>query len=271
MIEPSYQSENVTLYLGDCLTVLPTLETGSIDAVITDPPYPNLKGNAVISGMGGVAPSHNLYKTVGEPWSVSIRWMREAWRVTRFGMMVFCSHHNIALFRNELAEINSPGLIVWYKRNSTPPVQNVPWYETEYIWLFKKEPGLIWKNLRTFYDIAKLQAGCMATERILNRNGSTAHPTQKPELLIRQLLKATRPGDLILDPFLGSGTTGVAAVQLGRRFIGIEIDEGYFKIAKSRIEKAQQQLLLFPNEPSIPLERPYSQEFLLSNGKSDKE
>lgn len=232
----------VTLHLGDCLDFMRTMESGSVDAVITDPPYPGLKGNLEYKNWGGVAPARVSTKTMGEPWIVSLDWIKEAWRITRFGMMVFCSHHNVALFRNELPDADTPALVVWYKRNSPPPINNVPWQETEFIWLFKKKPGLEWKKLRTLYDIPLLQAGCFASERIINSDGSTAHPTQKPELLIRKLLQVG--GDTIFDPFMGSGTTGVACVQLGRSFIGCEIDPGYFAIAEKRIEQAQLQMLL---------------------------
>ena len=98
------------------------------------------------------------------------------------------------------------------------------------------------------FDIPMLQAGCFATERILNKDGSTTHPTQKPELLMRQLLKVG--GDTILDPFMGSGTTGVACVQTGRNFIGCEISPEYFRIAEKRIREAQAQ-------PRIPFDPTY--------------
>jgi DNA modification methylase len=91
-------------------------------------------------------------------------------------------------------------------------------------------------------DIPGLPGGCFAQERILNRDGSVTHPTQKPTRLMNELL-AVNPMS-VLDPFMGSGTTGVACVKTGRNFIGIEIDEGYYKIAERRIEQAQYQLPL---------------------------
>ena len=79
------------------------------------------------------------------------------------------------------------------------------------------------------------------------------HPTQKPVALMRHLVELfTVEGDTVLDPFMGSGTTGVACVQTGRNFIGVEIDEGYFNIAKKRIEQAQMQQNLFDHIPSAP-------------------
>ena len=233
------------LHLGDCLDVMRGMADGSVDAIVTDPPYPGLKGNIEYKGTKGVTPQKTATRTVGNVWGDSIEWVREAWRITRFGMIVFCSHHNLAMFRNELSDAEVPGLAVWYKRNSPPPVNNVPWQETEFIWLFKKQPGLKWKNLRTLYDVPLLQAGCFASERMLNRDGSTAHPTQKPVLLIKRLLACTDPGATILDPFMGSGTTGVACIKTERKFIGIEIDPTYFAIAEKRIAEAAMQLPLF--------------------------
>jgi site-specific DNA-methyltransferase (adenine-specific) len=234
----------IDLRLGDCLEVMKTLETGSVDCVVTDPPYVGLKGGLVHHGNGGVAKVSNLSYFVGDLWDANLDWMDEAWRVCRLGMMVFCSYHAIDLVKQKIPN-NSIGLITWFKRNSPNPINNVPKFTTEFIWLFKKEPGLKWRELETMYDIPGLPGGCMGTERVKNDDGTTAHPTQKPLLLMRQLLKVEP--ESVLDPFMGSGTTGVACVQTGRNFIGIEIDPTYFAIAKKRIETAQLQMRLeFP-------------------------
>jgi DNA modification methylase len=247
--------DNVQLFLGDCLEILPTLEAGSVDAVITDPPYLDLLGGISISG-NGVAERIEESISVGNLWNANLDWCRDAWRIARFGVMVFTSHHAIDKIKQAFPKNTAVGLVVWYKRNAPPSQNNVPHFNSEFIWLFKKAPGLIWHNLETFYDIPIVQAGCFAKERILQDNsGKAAHPTQKPELLMRQLIQSTHPGDLILDPFMGSGTTGVAAVQLGRRFIGIEIDPGYFEIATKRIKQAQQQMLLPLEMNSCPAQR----------------
>jgi DNA modification methylase len=120
---------------------------------------------------------------------------------------------------------------------------------TEYAWATQFAPGVEWRGLKTHYDIPKLQAGCMADERIVV-DGRAAHPTQKPLALMQELLL---PGmDSILDPFTGSGTTGVACIRTGRPFIGIEIEERYCEIAVKRMEDELNACPLFePRTPTI--------------------
>jgi DNA modification methylase len=233
-------TSKIDLRLGDCLEVMKTIPDGSVDAVITDPPYGEIKGGITYS-FPKVGPIRNQTITVGDIWNANLDWMDEAWRVTKFGMLVFCSYHSIDTVKTKFRDA-AIGLITWHKRNSAPSINNVPHFTTEFIWIFKKTPGLRWHNLETMYDIPGLPGGCMGNERVKNSDGSTAHPTQKPLLLMRQLLRIEPTN--VLDPFMGSGTTGVACVQLNRNFIGIEIDPGYFKIAKRRIEDAQRQIVM---------------------------
>lgn len=234
----------ITLLQGDCLELMRTLPAGSVDAVVTDPPYPELKGGLEIN-ITGVSRIRKPTRTVGTPWNVSLDWMDEAWRISRFGMLIFCSFHSVDTIKNKFRN-NAIALITWHKRNSAPSINNVPHYSTEFIWAFKKNPGLNWRAIETFYDIPSLPGGCMGKERIKNVDGSTAHPTQKPLALMFNLLKINP--DTVLDPFMGSGTTGVACVQTGRNFIGMELDPTYFAIAEKRIRDAQQQMAL-PFEP----------------------
>lgn len=238
-------SDSVTLYRGDCLEVLPTLER--VDAVITDPPYPELTGGVKLYIPGtGVAKVFNVSETIGTPWNTSLDWMLKAWDISKLGMLVFCSWHSVDTVKQVLRDY-AVGLITWHKRNSAPSINNVPHFTTEYVWAFKKAPGLRWRKLETFYDIPSLPGGCMGTERVKNDDGTTAHPTQKPIALLLELLKCNPAS--ILDPFMGSGTTGVAAVKLGRKFVGIEIDQGYFDIAVRRVSEALAQPPLFRLTP----------------------
>lgn len=224
------------LHLGDCVPVLQRMEDNSVDLIATDPPYEGLKGGITYSfpRLGEVK---NMTTTVGERWKVSSTWLNEAWRICTYGMIVFCSYHNIADVRSQLSEAEIVGLITWYKRNSPPPIGNVPRFTTEFAWLFKKKPGLKWRNLETtMIDIPGLPGGCLAQERIQNRDGTTAHPTQKPVELMHLLLQIG--GETVCDPFMGTGTTGVAAVKLGKQFIGMENNEVYFDHALRRITDA---------------------------------
>lgn len=230
----------VRLILGDCLSILPTLEAGSVDAVVTDPPYPGLIGG-VSNPYGGVASRTNESMTIGEEWGDDITPLREFARIAKAGAICFCSWHKIEKFKEYLGG-KPVGLATWYKRNSQPSLRNRPYYQTEFIWLIEYGEGMNWKPIKTFYDIPALQAGCMATERI-TENGVATHPAQKPTLLMRYLLEAC--GKIILDPYMGLGSTGLACIQTDHDFIGIEKDPTYFEIARRRIEIAQMQPGLF--------------------------
>ena len=237
---------DVKLIHGDCLQVMRGMEDNSVDAVITDPPYPKLTGGHNRDfNIGGVSIRKNITKSMGDEWHASLDWIDEAIRLSKYGLIVFCSFHTVAEVKNKVGNRAKPVcLITWYKRNSPPTGKNLPRYTTEFVWCFNISPGMNWDKLETtMFDIPMLQAGCFATERILNSDGSTFHPTQKPLLLMHHLLK-TDPIS-VLDPFMGTGTTLVSCVQTGRNGIGIEIDEKYYAIAQKRIKDALQQPGLF--------------------------
>ena len=241
-MKPTWEQGDVQLYLGDCLEVLPTLEAGSVDAVVTDPPYANLSGGIVMSKRcGGVAEPNTTTTTVGDLWRADFAWCADAWRIARFAAMVFSGHKAVAETRQAFPDAKVQALLTWHKRNSSPVLRNVPKFTTEFVWLFEKVSGLAWSDFKsTWFDIPMLQAGCFASERILRDESlAGAHPAQKPILLMSHLLIGGI--DSVLDPFMGLGTTGVACVKTGRRFIGIEIDPGYFDIAVKRISEAQMQ------------------------------
>lgn len=191
--------------------------------------------------VGGVCERTQPTVTVGTPWGNEMDALGDLGRIAR-GAIVFCSWQSIGEVKVVLGG-NAVGLVTWHKRNTQPSFRNRPHYSCEYIWLIEYAAGLNWRALETMYSIPNLAAGCFATERILEaQTKKAAHPTQKPLALMTELLKATPPGGTVLDPFMGSGTTGVACVQTGRNFIGIEIDPTYFEIARRRIEEAQPAL-----------------------------
>jgi len=238
----------VRLFCGDCLDILPTLEAGSVDAVVTDPPYPGLKGGLKYMCVG-VCESTTPTITVGTPWGEDLAALAHAQTVARLGALVFCSWHSVGEIK-ELMGGEPVGLVTWYKRNSQMSFRNRPHYTCEYVWLIEYAAGMNWRPIETLYDIAGLPAGCFATERILAEGSKkAAHPAQKPLELMRLLLQAVPEGGTVIDPYMGLGTTGVACGQTGRNFIGIEIDEGYFNIAKERIEKAQAEMV----QEALPL------------------
>lgn len=230
-MKPYYQDEAVTIYHGDCREILPQLPDNSVDLVLTDPPYMNVKGG-IRQKDYGVANHYQPTYTVGDIWEASLDWIELVIDKAKLGLMIFCSYHNVAELRSAI-NVKPVALITWYKRNTPPSVQNAPHYMTEFIWLFQKASGLNWKTIKTFYDIPKLATGCISSgERFMDYNKRAIHPTQKPEALIMALLKAG--GDSVLDPFLGTGTTAYCAKKQNRKCIGIEIEEKYCEIAANR-------------------------------------
>jgi len=209
---------NATLYLGDCMDILPTLER--VDAVITDPPY-------------GI-------KRSGQPetFTVDAKHKRKlhvdfGWDEGRPAPKTFAA----ILSKSETQ-------IIWggnYFSDLLPPTMGWLYWDKGQNGLSMSDGELAWtsmqKALRAF---------------VCNRSAlvGSEHPTQKPEQLMRWCVKQASNPETILDPFMGSGTTGVAAMQLGRKFIGIEIEPKYFDIACTRIENAQRQTNLFESEPA---------------------
>lgn len=234
-----------TLYLGDSLTIMPTL--GKVAHVVCDPPYEAIM-HASKSGMKGlVRPdgSHHWkpldfapIDAIREDVTHQVAEMCEGW------FIAFCTAEGVARW----ADAINPSLMkykracVWIKPDSTPqmngqgPAQGAEMFVTA------------WAGT----GHAKWNAGGkrgVYTHCVNGPERDGRHPTEKPRRLMAEILADfTCPEQTILDPFMGSGTTGVAAVQMGRRFIGIERDEKYFEVACDRIEKAQRQGDMFIGE-----------------------
>ena len=213
---------DVTLHLGDCLVVLPTL--GKVDAVITDPPYGINVDTGWLSALHiqrGKPANKSDALLVNDDGSLDVGWLYEFKRWLVFGYPY----------------IQAPKATGWLVWDKWPGVNGGGLGNPVEMAATNGWTGF--KMLRVLWAGYYRDAGEVRYE----------HPTQKPLRLIRQIIETiTQPGDLVLDPFMGSGTTGVACMQTGRRFIGVEIDPGYFEIAKRRIEDAAAQLPLIPHE-----------------------
>lgn len=217
MIKPTWKSKDVELYLGDCLEVLPSLAAGSVDAVVTDPPYGinHRRGNTGDRGRGLGKHVEMLIHGDSKPFDPS------PFLKFRTAVLFGANHYAQRLPDNG-------GWTFWHKR---PDMKENDFSDGELIWDNTKHPM---RYVRHMWN------GVLRDSEV---GHECLHPTQKPIALLQRLIeKYTSPGDLILDPFMGSGTTGVACVQTGRKFIGVEIDENYFNIAKKRIREAQAQL-----------------------------
>ena len=219
------------LHLGDCLDVMRDIPDGSVDMVCTDPPY------RVFSGGNKSNPS--LSKSLGgndgkifQHNDISF----SDWMPLVFQKLKPNSHAYIMTNVKNLFDLHScaiscgfqvHNLLVWEKQNATAN----RWYmkNCEYTLFLRKGDAFPIKNM-----------GSKTVHKFQNPIGCKLHPTEKPVDLMRLYIEnSTNPGDTVLDPFLGSGTTGVAAANTGRRFIGIEMDPDYFTIAQARIQKAQ--------------------------------
>jgi len=198
---------DATLYLGDCLEILPTLE--KVDAVITDPPY----------GIG--ADTHAGPESSGWTQWASGGWDRERPARSAFDLMRKGSKAQIVWGGNYFTDYLPPTMqwLVWDKGQ-----RNFSLADCEFAWTSQRKAARIF----TYSRGAALQDG-------------KEHPTQKPLALMTWCIERLESPQTILDPFMGSGTTGVACMNLGRKFIGIEIEPKYFDIACERIENAQRQ------------------------------
>ena len=211
-----WTSDDVKLYHGDCLEILPTLEDGSVDAVVTDPPYGIGESGAKNRTRSHAAAARDYGDYTWDHERATAEHIVQARRV---------SHEQVFFGGNYYTDIlpPSPSWIVWDKNNTGD------FADCELAWTSHR------RAIRKF----KWTWNGFIKERPEQR----WHPTQKPLALMVWVLENYTPeGATVLDPFMGSGTTGVACVQTGRRFIGIEIDKDYFEIAKQRIIEAQMQL-----------------------------
>ncbi len=231
---PYYQDDAVVIYHADCRDILPLIPDKSIDLVLTDPPYLNLKGG-LCRNIGTNNP-HNI--SVGDNWQANIDWLSLVQSKVNLGLIIFASFANVSPVIQSIGNDMLIGIATWLKRNSAPAIRNVPNYNTEFILFFKLGVGLEWHGLPTFFDIPTLNH--VSNERFKDIEGIAIHPTQKPETLIMRLLKITE--GIILDPFLGSGTTAYCAKKLGRKCIGIEIEEKYCEIAAKRCSQSVMKL-----------------------------
>lgn len=268
-----------TIIQGDSLEELKKLPDGSVDLVFADPPY-NLQ-------LGGelLRPDNSKVDAVDDDWdrfesfeaydAFTKAWLKECRRVLKDdgALWVIGSYHNIFRVGATLQDLGFWILndIIWRKSNPMPNFKGTRFtnaHET-LIWCAKSRGG---RRYTFNYDAMKMANDelqmrsdwtlplCTGEERLKDAAGAKAHPTQKPEALLHRLILAsTRPGDVILDPFFGTGTTGAAAKRLGRRFIGIEREEAYVKLARERISKivqaAPEEVMVTgskKSEPRIP-------------------
>lgn len=246
----------IKLILGDCLIKLKKLEPESVDLIFADPPY-NLSGENYLTVHAGklVKLDKGEWDKLDNIHEFNLKWIKECIRVLKPHGTIWISgtlhnHPSIGMALKQLGLwiIND---IVWYKPNATPLLSRNRFApSTEIIWVASKS-----KKYYFNYELAKEMNGGKQMRNLWTINAQrhiTPHPTEKPEkLLERIILLGSKEGDTVLDPFMGSGTTGVVAKRYSRNFIGIEINPEYFKLAKERIEKTAISLDLFSTVKQI--------------------
>lgn len=225
-----------TLYLGDCIAGLATLGDNSVDVTITDPPYEaeaHTLGRRVKRGFGDVVDETLNFASITEDQRTAVA--AHIARVTRSRAVVFCQAEAVDAWRAAFNAADMPyrRAIPWIKPDAMPSLHG-RWpgqsYETIVLAQHKNAKAPPVGGKATAYS---------ATKEVFVSSGERSkspHPTTKPLRLMRAIVEDfTLPGDLILDPFAGSGTTGVAARMLGRRFIGWELSPAYHAIACRRL------------------------------------
>lgn len=221
------------LYQGDCLEVMKDIEDGSVDLVVTDPPYKTITGgdsNGANSERpkGMLRGNRKLFKY--QKMNTS-DWIPEIYRALKEGShcYIFTNSLNLQEMLNEATKVGFKlhNLLVWEKNNCTPSQYYMK--NCEYVLFLRKGKAKWINNIGDSKTVHKFD----------NIIGNKLHPTEKPvDLLEYYVLNSSEPNDIVFDPFMGSGSTGVAALNTNRDFIGIELDEGYFNIAQNRIEEA---------------------------------
>ena len=246
-----------TIIQGDSLEELRNFPDNSVDLIFADPPYNMQLENALYrpnnTKVDGVDDEWDKFASFSEYDTFCIAWLKECKRILKDTgtIWVIGSYHNIFRVGNIMLNLGFWILndVTWYKTNPMPNFLGTRFTNaTEtLLWCSKKKEC---KKYTFNHKLMKKYNGdkqmtsvwqiglCIGEERLKGKDGKKAHSTQKPEeLLKRVILSSTKPGDVVLDPFFGTGTTGAVAKKLKRNFIGIEKETEYIKLAQNRIDK----------------------------------
>ena len=272
------------IYQGDCLELLKRLEGGSVDLILTDPPYniSKLNDNRDRSKLNSpiMRRESPLRYDFGD-WDNRTReefleftrsWLFECCRVLKDGgtIISFFNKEDISFLGWTAREwgVRTRTILSWHKTNPVPSFRKVNYLSAcEFLWVgskgekpwtfnFKKQ-----KEMHNFFETPNKSS-----------YGKTKHPTEKPVSLIKHLIEIhSNPHDLVVDCFMGSGTTAVASKQLKRDFIGFEINEDYIRMAESRLSETASQLTLNPTDLTFPTEKAINRNLQVTPSASPKE
>lgn len=223
----------IDLKCGDCLDILKNIPDNSIDLIVTDPPYRTISGGNKSEKWKYGYKNSILYKNDGKIFEHNDidhkKWLKECYRVLKNNSHIYIMTNVLNLFNLEklATEVGFKvhNLLVWEKNTANAN----RWYmkNCEYVLFMRKGKAKTINN-----------PSSKTVHKYNNIIGNKLHPTEKPiDLMKFYVSNSSNENDVVLDPFMGSGSTAVACKELNRNFIGIEIDETYFDIAKDRIEK----------------------------------
>lgn len=267
------QFELNKIYVGDCISLMRKIPDNSVDLIFADPPY-NLQLNNEL-----YRPNQTRVDAVDDEWDkfnsfeeydeFSRKWLSECRRILKDtgSIWVIGTYHNIFRIGKIIQDLGYWILndVIWIKTNPMPNFRGTRFnnaHET-LIWATKSKESKYtfhYHSLKVFNDDLQMRSDwiipiCQGEERI-KVNGKKAHSTQKPEELLYRIIMATSNiGDIVLDPFSGSGTTPAVAKKLGRKFIAFEKDENYVKISNERLEKIEplkRDLIEYKVEKRLP-------------------
>lgn len=230
---------SIELLQGDCLELMKNIPDGSIDLIVADPPY-------LISATNGGGTINNIKKLNKSLSDLKVVDITQGYDIEKFGeefirvmkdinIYFWCNKVQIPEYFNFYVNKHKCkfDILCWHKTNALPTYSNKYLTDTEYLLYFRKGSG---KCFPQSYEDAKTFYVAPINHKDKKEFG---HPTIKPLDITEKIIRnSTKEGQLVLDPFLGSGTSGVACINTNRNFIGIELDNQYFEIAKSRIESA---------------------------------
>ena len=233
----------IDLRKGDSVELLKGLESNSIDLLVTDPPYRTISGGNKSTKWKSGYPTSVLSENDGKIFEHNdinhLDWLKESYRVLTDSSHIYIMTNLLNLFTiQQLAErvgFKTHNLLIWEKNNANAN----RWYmkNCEYVLFMRKG------NAKTINNPSS-----KTVHKFNNIIGNKVHPTEKPvELMQYYIENSSKENDIVLDPFMGSGSTGVACINTNRNFIGMELDDKYFEIAKARINEAitAKQLTLF--------------------------
>jgi len=228
-----YEADNI--YNEDCYKAIKEIPDKSIDLIVTDPPYliENTKaggGTQLSKSIQKMNDELELSNLVG---SIDETILNEFIRVLKtINLYIWCNHKQIPMYLDFFVNKHKCAfdIIIWHKPNATPLFNNKYLTDKEYCLYFRKSGYCCPANYEEAKTVYSMPINIKDKDKFW-------HPTIKPRKIIENLIKnSSRPNDLVLDCFLGSGTTAVACKNTGRRYLGFEINEKYFKIAQDRLK-----------------------------------